>query len=79
MFVTLVFPKHTFLSILKTKAARTLKEKSTITVIFSLTTKWEGQSGFVENRYNTPIVLRSTTNVAVLLFQKKMLKPSGSE
>ena len=65
MFVTLVFPKHTLFSILKTRAARALREKSTIIFVLSLRTKRESQSGFVENRYNTLSVLRCTINLAV--------------
>ena len=45
----------------------TKREKSAITVILSPRTKRESQSGFVENQYNTPSVLRKTTNVGFYL------------
>ena len=79
----LVFLNHTRFTILKTRAAQTVRERSTINIILSLRTKWKSQSGFVENRYNTPSVPRNTRNVTFYLekccYFWIMLKPSASE
>ena len=79
----LLFSNHTRFTVLKTRAAWTVRERSRITVILSLRTKWKSQSGFVENQYNRPSVLRNTTNVGFYLETRYYfwirLKPSGSE
>ena len=72
MLLTLLFPNHTLFSILKTRAARTLRERereSKIYVVFLLRTK-RGKSGkkypsVQRTRQMLPFLFRE-----VLLFQK---------